>query len=357
MRKMEIKIKNEQGKIGIVIVVLVVVGLLSLVTMPASAELDGGQYQKEVETTLVLTAPTPTSIKTLTSTDWPMFRHDPAHTGQADGEAEPPLELLWKFKPGDGVSSSPAVADGVVYVGSYDDYVYALDADSGEEKWKYETGDSVHSSPAVADGVVYVGSADSYVYALDADSGAEKWKYKTGGWFSSSPAVADGVVYVGSGDYVYALDADSGKEKWKYKKDDWVSSSPVVAGGVVVGSGYDYMYALDADSGAEKWKYKTGGTVRSPVRSPAVADGVVYVCSPDYCVYAFATKSKIELLSTITNAISKAQSEIASANKIGADTAEAQNLLNQAKTALENKQYQEAVNSQTRQKQVLKTQE
>ena len=64
--------------------------------------------------------------------------------------------------------SSPAVVDGVVYVGSNDDYVYALDARSGELRWRYETGGDVDSSPAVVDGVVYVGSEDDYVYALDA---------------------------------------------------------------------------------------------------------------------------------------------------------------------------------------------
>ena len=65
------------------------------------------------------------------------------------------------------MESSPAVVAGVVYVGSGDSYVYALDADSGELRWRYSTGNGVFSSPAVVDGVVYVGSDDGYVYALD----------------------------------------------------------------------------------------------------------------------------------------------------------------------------------------------
>ena len=85
------------------------------------------------------------------ASDWPMFHHDPAHSGQADGEAEPPLELLWKCKTGGYVHSSPAVSEGVVFVGSDDDYVYALDADTGAVKWKYKTGGYIwSSSPAVA---------------------------------------------------------------------------------------------------------------------------------------------------------------------------------------------------------------
>jgi ABC-type branched-subunit amino acid transport system substrate-binding protein len=64
------------------------------------------------------------------------------------------------------------VVDRVVYVGSCDNYVYALDAATGKERWRFQTGDSVFSSPAVVDGVLYIGSNDSYVYALDAGSPA-----------------------------------------------------------------------------------------------------------------------------------------------------------------------------------------
>ncbi len=64
------------------------------------------------------------------------------------------------------MTSSPGVAGGVVYVGSWDSDVHALDASSGELRWRYQTGDDVWSSPAVAGGVVYVGSLDDYVYAI-----------------------------------------------------------------------------------------------------------------------------------------------------------------------------------------------
>jgi len=63
------------------------------------------------------------------------------------------------------VDSSPAVANGVVYVGSEDHNVYALDARTGAKRWVYTTGYLVTSSPAVANGVVYVGSVRSNVYA------------------------------------------------------------------------------------------------------------------------------------------------------------------------------------------------
>ena len=83
--------------------------------------------------------------------------------------------LLWEFETGSGVPSSPAIgSDGTVYVGSFDNKVYALDGKSGAKKWEFVTGESefgVTSSPAIgSDGTVYVGSRDNKVYALKTDS-------------------------------------------------------------------------------------------------------------------------------------------------------------------------------------------
>jgi hypothetical protein len=92
----------------------------------------------------------------------------------------------------------------VVYVGS--DKVYALNASSGAFVWNYTTGSFVQSSPAVADGKIFVGSWDGKVYALNASTGALVWRYTTGSPVASSPAVADGIVFVGSDDdNVYAF--------------------------------------------------------------------------------------------------------------------------------------------------------
>jgi len=85
------------------------------------------------------------------------------------------LALLWSYKTGGSMVSSPAVANGVVYVGSLDNNVYALNASTGALLWSYATGDLVSSSPAVANGVVYVGSWDFNVYALNASTGALLW--------------------------------------------------------------------------------------------------------------------------------------------------------------------------------------
>ena len=199
------------------------------------------------------------------------------------GPSPPPV--LWSYETGDYVFSSPAVSGGVVYVGSNDSHVYALDSSTGDLIWSYETGDWVLSSPAVSGGVVYVGSYDSHVYALDASTGDLIWSYETGASVLSSPAVSGGVVYVGSrGNRVYALDASTGDLIWSYETGDLVFSSPAVSGGLAyVGSWDNRVYALDASTGKLIWSYETGGNVTS---SPAVSGDVVYVGSEDNRVYA-----------------------------------------------------------------------
>jgi outer membrane protein assembly factor BamB len=222
---------------------------------------------------------------------WPMFGYDLGRSGTTpSGGPKGEVALLWRYRTGDDIFSSPAVAEGIVYVGSYDDSLYVFDAKSGKLLWKYETENDISSSPAVAEGIVYVGSADNHLYALDAKSGKLLWKYETENDISSSPAVAEGIVYVGSyDDSLYVFDAKSGKLLWKYETESDIRSSPAVAERIVyVGSADNHLYALDAKSGKLLWKYETGDDVFS---SPAVAEGTVYVGSADNHLYALDAKS------------------------------------------------------------------
>ncbi|MCK4394788.1 PQQ-binding-like beta-propeller repeat protein [Candidatus Bipolaricaulota bacterium] len=215
-----------------------------------------------------------------------------------------PGTLRWRYETGGSVNSSPAIgADGTVYVGSTDRYLYALTSD-GRLKWRYETGQIVVSSPAIgADGTVYVASDGNCIYALTPD-GRLKWRYEgmppraLESDVYSSPAIgADGTVYVGSAEgYLYALTPD-GRLKWRYETRT-VSSSPAIgADGTVyvVGSWDDYLYALTPD-GRLKWRYDMRGSVWSSqvVSSPAIgADGTVYVGSVDGCLYALTPDGRL----------------------------------------------------------------
>jgi outer membrane protein assembly factor BamB len=120
--------------------------------------------------------------------------------------------LVWAFRTGNAVNSSPAVANGIVYIGSEDRNFYALNAMTGARVWTFTTGDFVvSSSAAVAYGTVFFGSADHRVYALRAVDGTLVLRVTTGGPVASSPTVANGVVYTGAFDgIVRALDATTG---------------------------------------------------------------------------------------------------------------------------------------------------
>jgi len=194
-------------------------------------------------------------------------------------------KLLWKAPASTATAPcSPAVANGVVYAGSSDGALQAFNAATGQRLWSAPTGGYLHSSPAVANGVVYVGSDDFKLYAFDAATGQSLWAATTGSWVWESPAVQNGVVYVGSQDNnLYAYDAVSGQTLWSTPSAG-TESSPAVANGVVyVGGGFD-LNAFNAATGEQLWSTPTGFTIDS---SPAVANGVVYVGSCDYYVYAF----------------------------------------------------------------------
>ena len=103
--------------------------------------------------------------------------------------------------------SSPTVVDGVAYVGSEDQKVYAFSTSDGTKVWEFKTGGPVFSSCCVGDdGVLYVGSEDKKVYALSAADGTKLWDFSAMGPVCARPAVDDGVVYFGSDDQkAYAL--------------------------------------------------------------------------------------------------------------------------------------------------------
>jgi len=207
---------------------------------------------------------------------------------------------LWSYKTGGTVESSPTVVNGVVYVGSGDDNVYALKATTGAKIWSHKTGNAVYSSPTVVNGVVYVGSFDASIYAFRATTGAEIWSYKTGAGNGSSPAVVNGVVYAGSNGDVYAIDATTGAEIWTAVTGGAIDSSPAVVNGLVyLGAGVD-VYAINATTGAEIWSYPTGGPVDS---SPAVVNGVVYVGSFDDHLYAINASNGLGLWQYATGGI------------------------------------------------------
>jgi outer membrane protein assembly factor BamB len=239
-----------------------------------------------------------------------MFRGGPAHHGVYHGGGPTLLGLAWRAPTDGDVVSSPAIANGVVYVGSGDGALYALDLATGARRWRYDAGSPVSSSPAVGGALVYAEARDGSIFAVDAASGARRWRVTTGKelplpWghesgdhFLSSPAFVDGMIVVGAGDGgIYALDAATGRRKWRAQTEGRVRASPAVANGRVYAGSYDgRVYCYDLTSGALRWRYETQGVTlksgsygfdrRSIQSSPAVDNGVVYVGARDGFLYA-----------------------------------------------------------------------
>ena len=195
---------------------------------------------------------------------WPKFHNDLALSGYSTSTAPDTNDVLWTYATGSAVYSSPAIVDGVLYIGSTNGTLYALNGDTGLLLWTYATGGPVYSSPAVAGGKVYFLSTDGYFYALDASTGSLVWSVGgMGGSYSwSSPAVHGGRVFVAaSNGWVHSLDAATGAAAWS----TFVGGSPngpiAVANGKVFSGTHNMnasaptLVALDELTGAVVWTY------------------------------------------------------------------------------------------------------
>jgi len=212
----------------------------------------------------------------------------------------PDGSLRWVF---DGVTdwidSSPTIAaDGTVYVGSWDNFLYALDLETGALKWRFETGSMVLGSAAVGpDGRVYFGSDDGFLYCLAPD-GSLVWGVEPGtqyGPIHSSPVLSHSgdTVYFGNdvGQF-FALATATGSRRWMFdlRSAHAITGAAAIAndGSIYFGSKNGYLYAL-RPTGALDWRFPAGldpGT--EGIRSAPVlgSDGTVYFAAQDGYLYA-----------------------------------------------------------------------
>ncbi|MDQ3669001.1 MAG: PQQ-binding-like beta-propeller repeat protein [Actinomycetota bacterium] len=204
-------------------------------------------------------------------------------------------EEAWRFKAG-VTESSPLLVDGVLYFGSWDKKIYALDAKTRRVLWTHLTGDKVKGGAAYAKGTVYIGAYDGKVYALGAKSGKLRWDsaaqggIRGAGNFYATPAVAYGRVFIGNTDgKVYAFGAKSGDLLWSHDTGGYVYGSAAVFDKTVYIGSYDKrFYALDAATGDERWSFKANGEISG---APTVIEDVVYFSTLRERTYALDAKS------------------------------------------------------------------
>jgi len=256
-----------------------------------------------------------------------------AATGDLDWSVQLPGQYAF--------TASPSAENGIVYVGGAGSggTVYALDESNGALLWTQGVENGDDSSPAIADGSVFVSYACPQVYSFDAISGAQQWHYSgpCEGGGGATPVVRERRLYVrdwASTPSGYIFDSDSGAlldrfdaqtipaigadmgyflqagtlrgigladldVRWSFAGDGQLGTAPIVVNDFVfIGSEAGTLYALDAASGHVQYSLDTGAPI-SPtgdggaamhsglsagdglVLVPTAAGMVAYVEAPD----------------------------------------------------------------------------
>lgn len=175
-------------------------------------------------------------------------------------------ERLWQHDLG-GRSPYGAVAgeQGLIYLSLADSRVVALSLATGMRIWERRLS-GILSEPAVGRDRVFVGSTDNFFYALDARSGALEWKWRSGGDVIGSAVDAKGVVYFASLDNVLrAVNRGNGNQRWKEQIPRRPAMPPRTFGGLVLLAGVaPELTAFDATSGATLGSYVAPAELEGP---------------------------------------------------------------------------------------------
>ncbi len=235
--------------------------------------------------------------------DWTTYQHDPSHTGYSAGSEiditnVEMLEEAWRFGTGDWVTGTPLVADGVVYIGSWDGMMYALREMDGSVVWSFDAGTvavdrcattyGIDDTAALSGGRLFFGNGMAQLTALKATTGELIWRSQLadpgqGYHIWASPLVFDGKIYVGLASHcvnpcvtgqLICVDANDGQVLWRFGAAPEGSLGGAVWSSAAVDSGRRMIYVgtgnyctgtdlhssaivgLNADTGALIWRFK-----------------------------------------------------------------------------------------------------
>jgi len=257
----------------------------------------------------------------------PLLDGNKVYVGTYDGifyclNVEGTDRIVWQFKAGGSVNSSPTIWNSNVYFGANDGVVYCLDKGTGLLKWRYEVEEKeprafiFFSTPTVAEGKLLIGAANKELYCLDAETGKLAWRYVASDWIRSRPACQGKRVYVASMDgTVHCLSQNKEKVEleWKTKVGTHQIFSDLVLSDekLFITSSDLYLWCLNVKNGDVLWKHsllevgpmERGRTTgREKVAgsddyqcSPVVADGKVFIGTPTHFVYAVDTETGKEI--------------------------------------------------------------
>lgn len=192
----------------------------------------------------------------------------------------------------------PYVPSESIYIGSQNQFVYALTPDKGLKKWEFFAGSNIQGTPMLDNNKLYVPTEAGIIYQLDADKGTVLNQLNIGFQILSSPYIKNGLLYIGSGDdSMHCYQASDLTRKWGYPTNGMIISGATLTAGdpnngdiVVFGCQDGLLRALDADSGQLIWDFNpgNGGAFYS---SPTVKDDICYIGNTDGNLYALHTRS------------------------------------------------------------------
>lgn len=220
--------------------------------------------------------------------------------------------------------AAPVVDEqGSTYVSSYDGGLVRIDADGRLDTRRYfRSRRKLDSAGVIHRGVLYIGSEDGYVFAIELGEGrgTNLWDHaaehgRTGWYVNSSPAIAaDGTLIVAARDeHLYGFHPD-GRRAWATKMPGQTVGSPVAdgAGHIYVGAyqtfrgqeGRGFLVCIDGNSHKVRWQYAAAGEVES---TPAVGDdGVIYFGDNSGTVHAVDLDGKARWTAQVESAVRSA---------------------------------------------------
>jgi outer membrane protein assembly factor BamB len=220
------------------------------------------------------------------------------------------------------LKSSPAVVEGtagtVVYIGSLDNYLYAIDADNGNVNWKTPALGPIESSPAFFNGVVYFTAEEpetGALYKLDSATGAIMWRneipyrpsFTGGNQMLGSPSVTGNRVFASSnwGDY-FCFNTETGEMLWRFQNPtatEFIVSSPIYFndgtsddGMILLIDKFD-LACVDISNGWVIWSKYTGDELYV---SPSIAGGKAYMATSQRHVFVLDIGRNGTIIANVT---------------------------------------------------------
>jgi outer membrane protein assembly factor BamB len=241
-----------------------------------------------------------------------MFRGRLDNTAYAYSAIPSSNITLWKFYTGSPIWSSAVISHRVLYFGSNNNKVYALDALTGKHLWNVSTKDDVKATPTIINNRLYVASMDTNLYCLNASTGDLLWNFTTHLPIIASPKYYDNKIYFAAGGVesaangeMYCVNAVNGTLIWSHPVYNPVwSTAAVVPPFIYFGANDGNLYCLWLSNGTLNWKFKADTSMYGILSSPAYKNGKIIFGVDDgkvYCINAtngslywtFSTKASV----------------------------------------------------------------